>query len=84
MMIFKNLILGLSHRKWLIHIHQTNIQTLSLEMYKVKHNLYESCLKDLLSAVNNHYNLLSQCGFRIPGVYFLQGIHFLLLVIFHR
>ena len=83
-MILKNLILGLSHRKWLIYIHQTNIQTLSLEMYKVKHNLHESYLKDLFSAVNSHYNLQSQCDFRIPGVYFLQGIHFLQLGILHR
>ena len=28
-------------------VHHTNIQTLLLEMYKMKHNLSKSCLKDL-------------------------------------
>ena len=28
-------------------VHHTNIQTLLLEMYKIKHNLSKSCLKDL-------------------------------------
>ena len=30
-------------------VHHTNIQTLLLEMHKIKHNLYESCLEDLFS-----------------------------------
>ena len=33
-------------------IHHTNIQTLLLEMYKVKHNSSESSLKYLFSVVN--------------------------------
>ena len=36
-------------------------------MYKIKHNLSESCLKDLLSAVNGNYNLRSQSVFGVPG-----------------
>ena len=41
-------------------------------MYKIKHNLSESCLKDLCSAVNSNYNLPSQSYFRIQGVFFLN------------
>ena len=84
MMILENLILGLSHRIWFIYIHQTNIQTLSLEMYKVKHNVYENCLKNLFSAVNSHYNLPSQCHFRTAGLSFLHGIYFLQIGIMDR
>ena len=39
-------------------------------MYKVKHNLSESCLKDLFSAVNSNYNVLSQSDFGITGAFF--------------
>ena len=49
-------------------IHETNIRTLSLEIYKVKHNLSEICLKDLFSAVNGNYNIRSQSVSRISGV----------------
>ena len=38
-------------------VHHTNIQTLLLEMHKIKHNLSESCAKVLFSAVNGNYNL---------------------------
>ena len=37
-------------------------------MHKVKHNLSESCLKDLFSAINGNYHLRSQSDFRIPGI----------------
>ena len=37
-------------------------------MHKIKHNLFESCLKDLFSAVNDNYNLRSQSDFRVPGI----------------
>ena len=46
--------------------HHTNIQTLLLEMYKIKHNLSESCLKDLLSTVNGNYYLPSQFDIGVP------------------
>ena len=49
-------------------VHQTNIQTLLLEMYEIKPTLSESCLKDLFSAVNGSYNLLSQSDFGVPGI----------------
>ena len=39
------------------NVHHTNIQTLLLEMHKTKHNLSESCVKVLFSAVNGNYNL---------------------------
>ena len=37
-------------------------------MYKIKHNLSESCLKDLFSGVNGNYKLRSQSDFRVPGI----------------
>ena len=41
---------------------------LSLEMYKIKPNLSESCLKGLFSVVNGNYNLRSQSDFGFPGI----------------
>ena len=49
-------------------VHHTNIQMLLLEMYKMKHNLSESCLKDLFSTVNGNCNFCSQSDFGVPGV----------------
>ena len=49
-------------------VHQTNIETLLLEIYKIKHNLSESCLKDLFSVVNGNYNLRSQSNFGVPDI----------------
>ena len=37
-------------------VHHIYIQTLLLAMHKTKHNLSQSCLKDLFSAVNGNYN----------------------------
>ena len=56
-------------------VHHKNIQTLLLEMYKIKHNLSESCLKNLFSIVNSNYNLRSQSDFGVPGLntVFLYG-----------
>ena len=34
-------------------------------MYKIKHNLSESCLRDLFSAENGNYNLRSQSDFGV-------------------
>ena len=36
-------------------------------MYKIKHNLSESCLKDLFSAVNDNYKARSQYDFGVSG-----------------
>ena len=52
----------------LFTVHHTNIQTLLLEMYKIKHNLSECCLKDLFSVVNGNYNLRSQSDFGVSGI----------------
>ena len=41
---------------------------LLLEMYKIKHNSSESCLKDLFNVVNGNYNLRSQSDFGIPAI----------------
>ena len=40
-------------------VHHTNIQTLLLEIYKIKRNFSKSCLKDLFGAVNRNYNIRS-------------------------
>ena len=49
-------------------VHQTNIQTLLLELYKIKHNVSESCLKNLFSVVNGNYNLHFQFNFGVLGI----------------
>ena len=36
-------------------------------MYKIKHSLSESCLKDLFSDVNGNYNLRPQSDFGVPS-----------------
>ena len=48
-------------------VQHTNIQTLFLEMYKIKHKLSESCLRDLFSIVNGNYNLRFLSDFRVYG-----------------
>ena len=45
-----------------------NVKTLLLEMYKIKHNISKSCLKDLFSVVNDNYNLRYQSNFGVPGI----------------
>ena len=49
-------------------VHHTNIQILFFEMYKIKHNLSESCLMDLFSAANGNYDLRSQSDLGVPGI----------------
>ena len=46
----------------------TNIQTLLLKIYKTKHNLSESCLKNLFGVVNGNYDLHSPTDFGVPGI----------------
>ena len=55
-MVKKTLPLDLLTKVVLFTVHNTNIQTFLLEMYKIKHNFFESCLKDLCSAVNGTAN----------------------------
>ena len=38
------------------------------EMYKIKHNLSKSYLKDLFNAVNGNYNHRSQSDFGVPVI----------------
>ena len=55
-------------------------------MYKIKHNLSESCLKDLFSAVNDNYKARSQYDFGVSGTntVFFYGVnsikHFVLVI----
>ena len=37
-------------------------------MYKIKHNLYDSCLNDLFSAANSKYNLRSPSDLQVLGI----------------
>ena len=55
-----------TYLQWIVH--HKNIQELSLEMYKIKYDLCESCSIVLFSAVNDNYNLHSQSDFRVPGI----------------
>ena len=48
-------------------VHHTNIQMLLLEISKIKHNLSESCLKCLFSAVNGNCNLHFRSDFEVAG-----------------
>ena len=49
-------------------VYHTSIQTLLLEMYKIKPCLSESYLKDIFSAVKGNYNLCFQSDFVVPGI----------------
>ena len=60
--------LDLLAKDGLLTVHHTGIQTLLFEMYKTKHNLSKSCLKDIFSAANGNYNLHCQCDYGVPGI----------------
>ena len=51
-------------------IHNQNIQTLDIEMYKVRNGLLQTSVQDLFDSYpqNNFYNLRSKPDFRIPRV----------------
>ena len=59
------------------NIHHTNIQTLAIELYKVKNNLSNQIMQEIFEKRQNvDYNLRSQTDFVLPGVnttYF--GLH---------
>ena len=57
--------------------HHTNIQTILLEMYKIKHNLPERCLKVLFSVVNGNSDLLSQSGINAAFYEAISILHIL-------
>ena len=63
----RNLVLGLGKMVNLLSNIQT-LQTLLLGIYKIKHNLSESCSKYLFSALNGNYNLRSQSDFGVLGI----------------
>ena len=56
-------------------------------MYKIKHNLSESCLKDLFSAANENYKVRSQHDFGVPGMntvfYGVNSINYFVSVIYN-
>ena len=49
-------------------VHHTNIQTLLLEMYKIKHNSSENCLKVQFRVVNGNCNLRFRSDFGVLGI----------------
>ena len=74
-MILRNSFLDLLIKDGSFTVYQTNIQILSLEMYKVKHYLCESCFKDLFNATNSNYKIHFQSDFRVldKNTVFLRG-----------
>ena len=51
-------------------IHHQNIQTMVIEMYKIKNGLSENSFNDIFVNIDNDnsYNLRSRCDFRVPCV----------------
>ena len=50
-------------------IHHQNIQTMAIEMYKIKHGLSaNSCDNIFVNIDENRYNLRTRCDFRVPSV----------------
>ena len=45
-------------------VHHANIQTVLLEMYKIKNNLSKCCLRNLFSALHGNCSLGSQSDFK--------------------
>ena len=57
----------LTYLQKMVHLLST-IQIFKItEIYKIEHNLSESWLKDLCSAVNDNYNILSEFDFRVTA-----------------
>ena len=52
----------------MVHLLSVYCQMLLPEMYKIKHNLSKSYLKDLFNAVNGNYNHRSQSDFGVPVI----------------
>ena len=59
------------------NIHHKNIQTLAIELYKVKDNLSNQIMQKIFEKRQNaDYNLRSQTDFVLPGVYIPYfGLH---------
>ena len=50
-------------------IHHLNIQTMAIEMYKIKHCLSANCFNNIFVNIDDDmYNLRSGCDFRVPSV----------------
>ena len=50
-------------------IHHQNIQTMAIEMYKIKHGLSANCFNNIFVNIDDDmYNLRSGCDFRVPSV----------------
>ena len=50
-------------------IHHQNIQTMAMEMYKIKHGLSANCFNNIFVNIDDDmYNLRSGCDFRVPSV----------------
>ena len=56
----------LTCKRWFIYCPPYKYSNI-IEIYKIEHNLSESWLKDLCSAVNDNYNILSEFDFRVTA-----------------
>ena len=53
----------------LVSIHLRNIWLLSIELYKVKHNLSNQVMSELFNLRNINYDFLSQTDFKLRPIY---------------
>ena len=59
----------LLHRDESFSIHERNLQTLAVEMYKVKHNLTPPFMHTLFPSTQNHYNIRNNPEFKTENVH---------------
>ena len=52
-----------------VSIHHRNIRLLSIELYKVKHNLSNQVMSELFNLRNINYDFLSQTGLELGPIY---------------
>ena len=53
----------------LVSIHHRNIGLLSIELYKVKHNLSNQVMPELFNLRNINYDFRSQTGYELAPIY---------------
>ena len=62
----------------LVSIHHRNIRLLSIELYKVKHNLSNQVMSELFNLRNINYDFRSQTDFKLRPIYTTAyGLRFL-------
>ena len=51
-----------------VSVHQQNLQTLMIEMFKTKYSLSPPFMKEIFCPQSNHYNLRNDRDFNLPRV----------------